>query len=90
MGILLGSIAMAVTVLVGVLNQGNVALISVYGVAAGLLFGIGGVLIGNLIHGYVIEAAIQEAEEGMMERELTRTASKEKAQAADSGEKPAK
>lgn len=61
-GILIGTTAMTATVLVGLLYNGDLAMIGIYGLIAGIMFGIAGLLIGNLIHSYFVSALIKEAE----------------------------
>jgi hypothetical protein len=79
---------MAITILVGVLSHGNIAYVSIYGLGGGLLFGAGGVVIGNLIHGYVIASAMKEAERLAIERELAKKMAEQARQQA--GKTPAK
>lgn len=61
---------MAVTVVVGILNNGNPALVAVYGLVAGLLFGGASLFVGNLLESYIIESAMREAERRALEKEL--------------------
>jgi NAD/NADP transhydrogenase alpha subunit len=61
---------MAVTVIVGVLNNGNPALVAVYGLVAGLMFGGAALFVGNLLQSYIIDAATREAERRALEKEL--------------------
>jgi hypothetical protein len=63
---------MAVTVIVGILNHGDPAITSIYGLVAGLLFGGGALFTGNLLQSYIIDAAIKEAERKALEKELER------------------
>ncbi len=68
--ILAGATAMLVVVLIAFFTRGNLVSGVIQGLAAALLFGAGGLLIGNLMHGYVISAAQREATRITMQREI--------------------
>ncbi len=70
--ILVGTGAFAISVLAGVLYGGDLMMASIKGLAAGVVFGAGGLLIGNLIEGYILQAARREAAQRALERELAR------------------
>jgi hypothetical protein len=63
---------MAITILVGVVSNGDMARIAIYGLAGGILFGAGGFVIGSLVQSYIMAAAIKEAEKRALDKELTR------------------
>ena len=67
--ILSGTIAFAMSVLVGIF-YGDLVKVCLLALAAGLIFGTGGMLIGNLIDGYIIAAAKRELARQALEKEL--------------------
>lgn len=85
LGMLFGSAAMLVTILVGLFSHGNIATVAIYGLAAGILFGAGGLLIGSLVQSYIVEAAKKEVERRLLERELAQKMMTDPEQAAQSG-----
>lgn len=75
--ILVGTGAFAISVLLGIFYGGDLVMVSIRGLAAGLLFGAGGLLVGNLADGYVNEAAKREFARRTLERELRRELQRE-------------
>ena len=69
---LVGTGALAISVLVGLCYGGDLVIVCINGLAAGLFFGLGGLLIGNLIESYVFRAARRELERQALMRELQR------------------
>ncbi len=67
--IIFGGSAFTISVLVGVISNGDLMYTCVLGLLAGIFFGTGGLLIGNLAEKYVYQAA---------QRELTRRAMEQK------------
>jgi hypothetical protein len=84
-GFLAGAIAMVVTVIIGVVNDGNMAIVSIFGAIGGILFGLGGSMIGNLMHNYILDAARKEAEGNLMKEELAMRASLDRSHEANTG-----
>lgn len=67
---LVGTGALAICVLVGLYYGGDIVTVCINGLAAGMVFGLGGLLIGNLIESYVYRAARRELERQALMREL--------------------
>ena len=65
-----------ITALVGLFYSDDVVRVVLYGVIAALTFGIGGLLIGNLFHGYVMAAAKREAIDRAVVRKMQWEAAK--------------
>jgi hypothetical protein len=65
-----GVTAFAISTLAGVFTGGDMFMSAMIGMAAGLIFGGGGLLIGNLIENYTFRAAKRELARQALEREL--------------------
>jgi len=65
-----GTTAFALSTLAGIFTGGDLLMSTVIGLAAGLIFGAGGLLIGNLIENYTYRAAKRELARQTLEREL--------------------
>ncbi len=70
LAILTGTLALVISVLFGVYYGGQLILVCLRGLLAGIIFGTGGMLIGNLIEGYVKRAAKREVVRRALEKEV--------------------
>ena len=68
--ILVGTGAFAISVLIGVFSDGDLVMVSLKGLAACLIFGTGGLLIGNLVEAYIVQAARREVARRAVEKQL--------------------
>jgi len=68
--ILIGTLAFAISAVIGILHDGDMVLVMIRSVGAALIFGAGGLLIGNMTEGYVFNAARRELARQAMEREI--------------------
>ena len=68
--ILAGTGAFTISVLIGIFADGDLVMVLIYGLVAGLIFGIGGLLIGNLTESYIVQAAKREVTRSAIERQL--------------------
>jgi hypothetical protein len=67
-----GSLAFAISFLVGFFADGDLVAVSLRSFAALVIFGIGGMLIGNLAEGYTVQALRREAMRRQVAREIER------------------
>ena len=68
--ILAGTGAFTVSVLIGIFTDGDLVMVSIYGLIAALIFGIGGLLIGNMTENYIVQAAKREVTRRAIERQI--------------------
>jgi hypothetical protein len=61
---------LTINVLVGLFSRGDIMRVALMGLLGGIIFGIGGLLVGNLLNGYIINAAKREITRRAVEREL--------------------
>jgi hypothetical protein len=70
--ILAGTLAFAVTMLVGIIADGDLMMASLLALCAGLIFGTGGLLVGNLLESYTTAFSKREYMQRMLERKFAR------------------
>jgi hypothetical protein len=70
MAILTGTAAMAIVVVIGVLQNARLEIVVIQGLAAAIAFGAGGLIIGNLLQTYVFSAAQREAARLAIRKEI--------------------
>ena len=68
--ILAGTGAFAISALIGIFTNGDLIMVSILGLVAGIIFGLGGLLVGNLIDSYIVQAAKREVARRVIERQL--------------------
>jgi hypothetical protein len=68
--IIFGGSAFTISVLIGVISNGDLMYTCVLGLLAGIFFGTGGLLIGNLAEKYVYQAAQREVTRRAMEQKI--------------------
>ena len=68
--IITATAAFTVHIVVGAIGGGDIVDVVVKGLLAGIIFGLGGLLVGNLFHTYVLNAANREITIKALEREL--------------------
>jgi hypothetical protein len=69
-GLLSGVTAFTVSALIGIFTGGDLFMSLLYSLIAGLIFGVGGVMIGNLFEDYTFRAARRQLARQALEREL--------------------
>jgi hypothetical protein len=72
--LLAGSVALSLTVIIGILAGGDLVKTVINGAIAAFIFGLAGFLIGNLFNGYVMGAANREAINLAVQREMQKKA----------------
>lgn len=75
--ILTGTGAFTVSVLIGIFTDGDLVMVSIYGLVAALIFGVGGLLIGNLTENYIVRAAKREVTRRAIEKQLAKELSEQ-------------
>jgi len=68
--IITASAAFTIHIVVGAIGGGDIVDVVVKALLAGIIFGLGGLLLGNLFHTYVLNAANREATIRTLEKEL--------------------
>jgi hypothetical protein len=75
--ILAGTGAFTICVLIGIFTNGDLVMVFIYGLVAALIFGIGGLLIGNLTESYIVRAARREVTRRAIEHQLAKELSEQ-------------
>lgn len=70
LAIFAGTTALTLHVLVGLISNGDIVDVLVRGIIAGIIFGLSGLVVGNLIQGYILNAAKREMTRKALEKEL--------------------
>lgn len=65
-----GAAALAATVVFGILMDGDPVYVVLQGVLAAVIFGAGGLLIGNLLQGYILAAARREVVDAAVRKKM--------------------
>ncbi|HDS29723.1 MAG TPA: hypothetical protein ENN67_01630 [Firmicutes bacterium] len=81
--ILTGTLAMGIMVINGVLQNSNLLVVILQGVAAALFFGFGGLVVGNMLQSYVLNAARREAARIAIQKELEKEMKKQMEEQAE-------
>lgn len=87
--ILIGTMVFAIIVVSGTWNNGDPIKVVIQGLLAGIVFGLGGLIIGNLLNTYLFNAARRQAIRHQMEQEIREQMAQEEAERVESEPKEA-